>query len=72
MLQLQQLGLPFGFRSHVLWWDDFLNHHYHQHEKKHNRGNHSYEGKHLKKIYKQIDKQKSNSKAVAYARKCSF
>ncbi|PIV51908.1 hypothetical protein COS18_01520, partial [Candidatus Falkowbacteria bacterium CG02_land_8_20_14_3_00_36_14] len=22
MLQLQQLGLPLGFRSHVVWWED--------------------------------------------------
>jgi len=24
MLQLQQLGLPLGFRSHVVWWEDYL------------------------------------------------
>jgi len=25
MLQLQQLGLPLGFRSDVIWWRDYLN-----------------------------------------------
>jgi len=23
MFQLQQLGLPFGFRSHVDWWHNY-------------------------------------------------
>ena len=30
MLQLQQLGLPFGFRSHVIWWEDYLINNFHQ------------------------------------------
>ena len=25
LLQLQQLGLPLGFRSDVIWWRDYLN-----------------------------------------------
>jgi len=38
MLQLQQLGLPSGFRSHVLWWEDYLNNNFYQiYEKKHPR-----------------------------------
>lgn len=30
MLQLQQLGLPFGFRSHIIWWQGYLAHNYHK------------------------------------------
>ena len=30
MLQLQQLGLPFGFRSHVVWWEDYLINNFHK------------------------------------------
>ena len=30
LLQLQQLGLPFGFRSHVVWWEDYLINNFHQ------------------------------------------
>ncbi|KKQ61160.1 MAG: hypothetical protein US83_C0008G0001, partial [Candidatus Falkowbacteria bacterium GW2011_GWC2_38_22] len=33
MLQLQQLGLPFGFRSRVIWWEDYLNNNFHQYAK---------------------------------------
>ena len=39
MLQLQQLGLPSGFRSRVLWLDSiYLTKQ--QYEAKHPRGNH--------------------------------
>ncbi|PIT87425.1 MAG: hypothetical protein COU31_02920 [Candidatus Magasanikbacteria bacterium CG10_big_fil_rev_8_21_14_0_10_40_10] len=38
LLQLQQLGLPFGFRSRILWLDNFLTKQ--QYETKHSRGNH--------------------------------
>jgi len=30
MLQLQQLGLHLGFRSHVIWREDYLNNNFHQ------------------------------------------
>ncbi len=30
MLQLQQLGLHFGFRSRVIWWEDYLHNNFHQ------------------------------------------
>lgn len=56
MLQLQQLGLPFGFRSKVVWWNDFLNNHYHYYDTIYPRGNSTYEGKHLEKIYPEINK----------------
>ena len=39
MLQLQQLGLPFGFRSRVVWWEDYLNNNFHQYAKKKYSGN---------------------------------
>jgi hypothetical protein len=34
MLQLQQLGLPLGFRSKVEWWIKLMNNLFHQNEKK--------------------------------------
>jgi len=47
MLQLQQLGLHFGFRSRVLWWEDYLNNNFHQtydkNTAKHPRGTDCYE-----------------------------
>ena len=52
MLQLQQLGLPLGFRSNVLWWNDYLSNHYHKTHEKHYRGNHNNEEKYNKKVYK--------------------
>jgi hypothetical protein len=30
MFQLQQLGLPFGFRTQVVWWEDYLINNFHQ------------------------------------------
>jgi len=36
MLQLQQLGLPLGFRSHVVWWEDYLINNFHQLYEKNN------------------------------------
>ena len=30
LLQLQQLGLPFGFRTHIIWWQGYLAHNYHK------------------------------------------
>ena len=72
LLQLQQLGLLSGFRSQVVWWNDFLNNHYHQYETIHPRGNTPYERKHLEKIYPKVYKQNSNRKYVAYASKRRF
>jgi len=47
MLQLQQLGLPFGFRSRVIWWEDYLNNNFHklydQNKAKYPRGTNCYE-----------------------------
>jgi hypothetical protein len=44
LLQLQQLGLPFGFRSRVIWWEDYLNNNFHQpYEKKYPRGTNCHE-----------------------------
>jgi len=52
LLQLQQLGLPFGFRSKVVWWNDYLKNHYHKiYETKYFRGNHKYEGRNNKEIH---------------------
>ena len=34
MLQLQQLGLPLGFRSKVEWWIKLMNNFFHQYDKK--------------------------------------
>ena len=28
MFQLQQLGLPLGFRSKVYWWQEYLTHNF--------------------------------------------
>ena len=47
MLQLQQLGLPLGFRSKVKWWQDVLvpkNHHY-AIKKEYPRGTDCYENR---------------------------
>jgi len=38
MLQLQQLGLPFAFRSRILWLKDILT--IYTYDSKHSRGNH--------------------------------
>jgi hypothetical protein len=44
MFQLQQLGLHFGFRSNIIWWQDYLINNYHQlYEKKNIRRTNCYE-----------------------------
>lgn len=44
MFQLQQLGLHFGFRSNIIWWQDYLINNYHQlYEKKNNNRTNCYE-----------------------------
>jgi hypothetical protein len=47
MFQLQQLGLPLGFRSHVIWWENYLRNNFSQYESnkaaKHPGGTNRYE-----------------------------
>ena len=47
MLQLQQLGLPLGFRSKVKWWQDVLvpKNHYYAIKKKYSGGTNCYENR---------------------------
>jgi hypothetical protein len=53
MLQLQQLGLPLGFRSKVIWWNDYLKNHYHKtYETKYFRGNRKYERRYNRPLAK--------------------
>ena len=54
MLQLQQLGLPYGFRSRVYWWQDYLTNNFHQYaKKKYSRGSNRYEKRNIRLLYSQ-------------------
>lgn len=50
MFQLQQLGLPLGFRSKAIWWQNYLvsnfNHQYGKNKKSTGKSN-CYEKRHI-------------------------
>jgi len=54
MFQLQQLGLPFGFRSKAIWWQNYfisnLNHQYGKNTKSSGKPN-CYEKRHIGQMY---------------------
>jgi hypothetical protein len=37
MLELQQLGLHFGFKSNVKWWKEAIQTNFHHHEQDYNK-----------------------------------
>jgi len=51
LFQLQQLGLPSGFRSHVIWWEKYLTINFSQYDPrqtaKHPRGTNCYEKRNI-------------------------
>jgi len=62
MLQLQQLGLPSGFRSKVYWWQDYLINNFHQYaKKKYPRGSNRYEKGNPRLLYRQKNEVQGRS-----------
>src|SRR3989339_809170 len=73
LLQLQQLGLPFGFRSRVIWWEDYLNNNFHQYAKKKHSGNaNRYEKRNIRFLYCQENKMPRGRQIAEYASQVIF
>ena len=55
LLQLQQLGLPLGFRSRAEWWQNYLISNFNQSyaKKKHPRGPNRYESRNFRFLLRQ-------------------
>ncbi len=62
LLQLQQLGLPFGFRSSVKWWQDYLTNNFAQpYAPKHPRGSNCHEKRNFRLLHCQNHEMQGRS-----------